>query len=116
MDLLKGERGPESTDAACAALGCIDPRTARKHIRALGAAVDEKLPILAELSASAPGLAPTFPPGANVFVILGLLWDCLLTTVRGISGSYVADSLRPLLWLGPGFQTFAIFNRSCIPI
>lgn len=116
VDLLKQELCANSTEAACAALGCVDPRTARKHIRAVGAAVDAKLPILAELSASASGSTPAFPPGTNAFVILGLLWDCFLKTARLLSGSQIADSLRPLLWLGPGFQSFRLFNRSCIPI
>lgn len=116
LDLLKGEQSAASTEAACAALGCVDPRTARKHIHALGDAVDAKLPILAELSASASCPTPTFPPSTNAFVILGLLWDYFLTTARGLSGSQIAESLRPLLWLGPGLQSFQLFNRSCIPI
>jgi hypothetical protein len=115
-ELLEGERKPGLTEDACEVLGCIDPRTARKHIRALCAAVDAKLPVIAELSASAPGPAPAFPPGTNPFVILALLWDRFLETARGLSGSKVSESLRPLLWLGPGFQTFRLFNRSCIPI
>lgn len=116
VELLEGVVGAGSTEAACATLGCIDPRTARKHIRALGDAVDAKLPILAELNASAPGSPPAFPPGTNAFVILGLLWDRFLKTAQGLSGSQIAESLRPLLWLGPGLQSFRLFNRSCIPI
>jgi hypothetical protein len=75
-----------------------------------------KLPILAELGAGAPGPVPAFAPGTNAFVVLGLLWDCFIASARGLSGSTVADSLRPLLWLGPGFQTFRLFNRSCVPV
>jgi hypothetical protein len=116
VGLFKEEPGAGSTDAACEALGCIDPRTARKHIHALCAAVDAKLPVLAELNASAPDPAPAFPPGMNPFVILALLWDRFLATERGLSGSTVSEALRPLLWLGPGLQTFRLFNRSCIPI
>lgn len=116
VELLEGDMVARSTEAACAALGCFDPRTARKHIRALGDTVTAKLPILAELSASAPGSPPAFPPGTNAFVILGLLWNQFLRTARGLSGSQVADSLRPLLWLGPGFESWRHFNRSCIPI
>ncbi len=116
VKLLEGEMKPGLTEDACEALGCIDPRTARKHIKALYATVDAKLPILAELSASAPGPAPAFPPGMNPFVILRLLWDRFLETARCLSGSTVSEALRPLLWLGPGLQTFRLFNRSCIPI
>jgi len=113
---LDGQLG--LTDAACAALGCVDPRTARKHIRALRAAADAKLPALAELSAAAPGTAegPDFLPGTNPFVIVGLLWDKFLRVAQQRSGSLAALSLRPLLWLGPGFESWKIFHRSCIPI
>jgi hypothetical protein len=118
VKLLEGGRDAGFTDAACATLGCIDPRTARKHIRALGAAVDAKLPILAELIATEPGTSDgqSFLPGTNPFVILKLLWNRFLATARGLSGSTVSEALRPLLWLGPGLQTFRFFNRSCIPI
>jgi len=116
VELLERGTKPGLTEDACEALGCIDPRTARKHIRTLCAAVDAKLPILAELSASAPDPAPAFPPGTNPFVILALLWDRFLTTAQGLSGSTVSEALRPLLWIGPGLHTFRLFNRSCIPI
>jgi len=111
-----GQRG--FTDVACRALGCVDPRTARKHIRALRAAAAAKLPALAELSAAAPGTAGGlgFLPGTNPFVILDLLWDKFLRVAQERSGSLVAVSLRPLLWLGPGFEFWEIFHRSCIPI
>jgi hypothetical protein len=120
VKLLEEEReqDPGFTDMACEALGCIDPRTARKHIRALNAAVDAKLPALAELNAFAPSSSDgsTFPPGMNPFVILCLLWDKFLQTAQERSGSLVALSLRSLLWLGPGFESWKFFNRSCIPI
>ena len=116
MELIEGEVDPVSTEAACEALGCIDPRTARKHIRALVVAVEAKLPILAELVALAPGPTVAFFPGTNPFVILALLWERFLATVQGLSGTSVSETLLPLLWLGPGFQTFRLFNRSCIPI
>ena len=84
VKLLERTRSAVGTEEACEALGCIDPRTARKHIRALGAAVDAKLPIVAELIASAPipSESPTFPPGTNLFVILCLLWDQFITGQR----------------------------------
>ncbi len=83
------DSAPGFTNAACAALGCIDPRTARKHINALRSAVDAKLPILAELGAAAPGLteSQTFLPGTNPFVILNLLWDGFLKATVELSGS-----------------------------
>jgi hypothetical protein len=118
--LEKGGEGGENgfIDAVCESLGCIDPRTARKHLRYVRAAVDAKLPILAELLASTPGPSEgqAFPPGTNPFVILCLLWDNFLKAAQERSGSLVAASLRPLLWLGPGFESFRHFNRSCIPI
>jgi len=120
MKLLEEERERESgfTEKACEALGCIDPRTARKHISALRAATNAKLPLLAELLASAPtpSDSPAFPPGTNPFVILCILWDRFLKTAQELSGSLAAASLEPLLWLGPGFESFRHFNRSCIPI
>lgn len=112
------DTAPGFIDSACAALGCIDPRTARKHIRALRGAVDSKLPILAELGAFVLGSAesPAFHPGTNSFVILNLLWDGFLKAVQELSGSMAAAALKPVLWLGPGFESFRYFNRSCIPI
>jgi hypothetical protein len=106
------------TDAACEALGCIDPRTARKHLRHVCAACNAKLPILAALLASAPDQAegPAFSPGTNPFVILCMLWKRFLSAVRGLSGSLAAASFAPFLWLGPGFETWQQFNRSCIPV
>ena len=117
-ELLEGEMGAGSTEAACIALGCVDPRTARKHIRALRASAGAKLPILAEVIAAAPSQSgvPTFSPGTNLFVLLNLLWKCFLEGRRGLLGSTVAASLRPLLWLGPGLELFQLFHRSCIPI
>ena len=117
VELLEGKQGAGFTEAACTALGCIDPRTARKHIRALSAAVDAKLPIVAELIASAPipSESPTFPPGTNLFVILCLLWDQFITGQRELSGFSASAPLRRLLWLGPGFERFSVFNRPCIP-
>ena len=120
MKLLGEEQDNFSvlTDAACAALGCIDPRTARKHLCHARAACSAKLPVLAGFLAAAPGQTegPAFPPGTNPFVILSLLWKRFLTTVRELSGSLAAMFLAPLLWLGPGFETWRQFNRSCIPI
>lgn len=120
MKLLEEERerDPGFTDMACEALGCIDPRTARKHISALRAAANAKLPILAELlvSTPAPSDSPAFPPGTKPFAVLSLLWNRFLKTAQELSGSLAAASLEPLLWLGPGFESFRHFNRSCIPI
>lgn len=109
---------PGFIDLACAALGCIDTRTARKHIAGLRGNVNAKLPILAELGASVPGStgSPAFLPGTNPFVMLNLLWDGLLTATVELSGSLAAAALKPILWLGPGFESFRHFNRSCIPI
>ena len=120
MKLLEEGRDgdPGFIDAACEALGCIDPRTARKHVRFIRAAVEAKLPVLTELLASAPGPSEgqSFPPGTNPFSILCLLWDKFLKAAQELSGSLVALSLRPLLWLGPGLESWRRFNRPCIPI
>jgi hypothetical protein len=112
------DTAPGFIDSACAALGCIDPRTAHKHLSALRDSVEAKLPILAELGASVPGStgSPAFLPGTNPFVILNLLWDGFLKATVELSGSLAAAALRPVLWLGPGFESFRHFNRSCIPI
>ncbi len=117
--LERGRDGcPGFTHAACAALGCLDPRTARKHIRFVCAAVEAKLPVLAELLAFAPGpcKGPAFPPGTNPCVTLRLLWEEFLKATQELSGSLVALPLKPLLWLGPGLESWRRFNRSCIPI
>jgi len=110
------DRNPGFTEAACEALGCVDPRTARKHVRFVRAACEAKLPVLAEVLASGPSEGPSFPPGTNPFVILYLLWDKFLKTAQELSGSLVALSLRSLLWLGPGLESWRRFNRLCIPI
>ena len=117
--LEQGRDGePGFTDKACDALCCLDPRTARKHIRGVRAAVTAKLPILAEQIARAPGPpeGQTFPPGANAFAILRLLWDRFLTVIRERSGSYVAHLFKAALWLGSGIESWRIFNRPCIPL
>ena len=105
-------------EAGCEALCCLDVRTARKHIRFVRAAVEAKLPFIAELMAFSPGPSEgsPFPPGANPFLILCMLWDTFLKNAQELSGSLVALSLRPLLWLGPGLESWRPFNRSCIPI
>lgn len=117
--LERGRDGyPGFTDAACDALGCLDPRTARKHIRFVRAACEAKLPVLAEVLAfaSGPSEGPAFAPDTNPFVILCLLWDKFLKSAQELSGSLVALSLRPFLWLGPGLESWRRFNRLCIPI
>ena len=90
------DRYPGFTDAACEALGCVDPRTALKHIRTLRAAVDAKLPILAELLASLPGPSegPAFPPGTNPFAILCLFRRRFLKAAQELSGSLVPQEER----------------------
>ncbi len=116
--LEEGRDGyPGFTDAVCQALSCLDPRTARKHIRFVRAAVKAKLPVLSELLASAPAPCEgqSFAPGSNPSQILCLLWDTFLRSAQRISGSLVALCLRPLLWLGPGLESWRRFNRSCIP-
>lgn len=115
---LLEEEPDAGSEAACVALGCVDPRTARKHIRAVSAAAGAKLPLLAELIASSPNQSdsPTHVPGTNLFALLGLLWKDFLVLEREMSGSIAATALRPLLWLGPGLEYFRLFNRSCIPI
>lgn len=118
MKLLERGRDadPGFIDAACEALGCIDARTARKHVRFIRAAVKAKLPVLAELLARGPSEGPAFSPGTNPLVILCLLWDKFLKAAQELSGSLAALTLRPLLWLGPGLESWRRFNRSCIPI
>jgi hypothetical protein len=111
------DKDPGFIDAACQALGCIDPRTARKHTAYLRTAVEAKLPVVAELLAIAPDESegPAFPPALNPFVILCLLWDKLIKSAQGLSGSFLALSFRPLLWLAPGLEGWMRFHRSCIP-
>jgi len=113
-----GDTAPGFIGAACKALGCIDPRTARKHVAALRDVVDAKLPILAELGVAIPASTESqgFLPGTNPFVMLRLLWDNLIKSTQELSGSLAAEALKPILWLGPGFESFRYFNRSCIPI
>jgi hypothetical protein len=120
VKLLEDERHrePGFIDAACAALGCVDARTARKHLGFVRAAVQAKLPVLAELVVATPGPSEesAFPPGTKPVTILRFLWTRFLTAVQERSGSFVALSLRPLLWVGPGFESWRIFHRSCIPL
>lgn len=112
------DRYPGFTEVACEALGCVDPRTARKHIRYVHTAAKAKLPLITEMLAfaSGPSEGPAFPPNIKSLLILSVLWDRFLEKEQERSGSFVALSLRPLLWLGPGLQTWRRFKRSCIPI
>lgn len=120
VGLLEAGRDREKNflDETCAALGCVDPRTARKHVRALGAAAQAKVAVIAGLDAEAPDRAQdlTIPPDLGHFALLAVFWERFLASRRSRSGTMAAETLRPLLWLGPGFQTWAVFNRSCIPI
>jgi hypothetical protein len=118
VKLLERRRDSDSgfIDGACEALCCVDPRTARKHIRFVRAAVEAKLPVLAELLAFGRSEGPSFSPGTNPCVTLCLLWEEFLKAAQELSGSLAAFSLMPLLWLGPGLESWRRFNRSCIPI
>ena len=116
------ERGGDGyrgfTGVACEALGCVDPRTARKHIRYVHTAAEAKLPLITEMLAfaSGPSEGPAFPPNINSLLILSVLWDRFLEKEQERSGSFVSLSLRPLLWLGSGLESWRRFKRSCIPI
>jgi hypothetical protein len=115
---LLEEEPDAGSEAACIALGCVDPRTARKHLRAIRAAASAKLPLIAELVATIPSQSESqaYPPGANLFALLSLVWKCFIARERDLSGSTAATAIESLLWIGPGFEHFAVFNRSCIPI
>jgi len=59
---------------------------------------------------------PLFLAGTNPFLILCMLWDTFLKNAQELSGSLVALSLRPLLWLGPGLESWRPSIGRCIPI
>jgi len=119
VKLLEGKKDGATglIDAACAALGCIDPRTAKRHICIARAAVAAKLVAVTEVIAAYPDTTegPTFLPGTDPFAILCILWDTFIESETERSGSFIACAIKPLLWLCPGLEAWNIFNRSCIP-
>lgn len=120
VKLLEGQHDgePGFIEAACEALSCVDPRTARKHLCLLRKAAELKLVLVAELLASAPGPSEgrAVAPDTNPLLRLSLLWGKFLDAAQALSGSLVALSLKPLLWVGPGLESWSRFHRSCIPI
>ncbi len=118
--LLEGHHDPGTLalDPACTALGCIDSRTARKHINAIYAAVREKLPVLADILAAQPCTPekPPIPPDTPLLVLLYILWASVLDVVTALGGSSAARAVRPLVWLTIPLSAWRFFNRSCIPI
>ena len=112
-ELLAGEREAiqPSNDAACEALGCVDPRTVRKHLCFVQSAVQAKLQVLAAVWAGAPvgsGEPPEFPPGTNALAILGLFWEAFVNSIAVLFGSHTGQAARALLWLSPGFQAVRV--------
>lgn len=102
-------------DDACAALGCIDPRTARKHIRYVRQAVQLKLGFLARILSGSQG-TPFVIPEANSMLRLLAFWAALLETVTGLFGSIVSISAAPLLWLTPSFSGLSVSTgRAFVP-
>lgn len=118
--LLEGHRDPGTLalGPVCEALGCIDPRTARKHIAAVVSAVMKKLPILANILAAQPCTPeePPIPPDTPLPVLLRILWASVLGVVTALGGSSAARAVRPLVWLTIPLSAWQFFNRSCIPI
>jgi hypothetical protein len=119
-DLVAMEREgqPIRNDDACTALGCVDPRTARKQLLRVRLSIKAKTVALAAAltSFTTTSELPDFPPGTNAIAVLMLFWDRFLASLTASRGTLVAHSALPLLWLGPGFESFLHFNRSCIPI
>jgi hypothetical protein len=112
--LERGRDGePGFTNTACEALGCVDPRTARKHIRYVSAA--EKPSFLPTQSCSPPipfvqrsGLSSRHQSVPDPVPA----WDKFLKNTQELYGSLVVLSLRPLLWLGLGLESWRRLNRS----
>jgi hypothetical protein len=115
---MEGEGKPTKNDDACGALGCIDPRTAKKHLRRVRHSIRAKTAALAAALASfaVTSELPAVPPEMNAIAILMLFWDRFLASLTTTLGTLAAHAAIPLLWLGPGFETVRLFNQSCIPI
>lgn len=118
--LLESHRDPGTLtlESACEALGCIDPRTARKHIAAVVSAIRENLPILADILAAhaCTPEKPPIPPDTPLPVRLRILWASVLSVVTALRGSSASRAVNPLVWLTRPLSAWQFFNRSCIPI
>jgi len=112
---------PGFNDAACEALGCIDPRTARRHLHCVRELIVEKTVTLAAILAMSTG-KPVFIPGTNPVAVLQLFWNAFLSSLTATSGTLAANAAKQILWLSPSMEswcrgdTWKYFNRSCIPL
>jgi hypothetical protein len=91
-------------EQVCDALGCIDLRTARKHLRFVKAAA-EGLATLTGRLASTLEQCPSVimvPPGTGPFRTLELVWSRFLMAARSTFGSDMSQRLGHLLWQAPG--------------
>jgi hypothetical protein len=117
LELLNS--GPDkyriSVDEACAALGCIDPRTARKHIRYVRQSTQDKLGWLAHALSVTKGV-PFVAPASNSLFRLSVFWTVFLETVTGLFGASVSRAVGPLLRLTPDFSNLHISTgRAFLP-
>lgn len=76
-------------ETACECLGCVDPRTARKHARNIGEAIKSAT---AAVALAAEGVttetrSQDFPPEANGFTLLTLLLDSLTNALTRLHGT-----------------------------
>lgn len=109
-------KGPAFWEQACEALGCIDLRTARKHVDRLECCIHQRSAVLAALSAPwSKESGPAWSPGTSAVEILELLWRFILAKVKELSGTLARMRFKPLLWTAPGIETWAcvFFNQSC---
>lgn len=100
------ESGHEARPAigpACDALGCLDPRTARKHIGYVLASTREKSADLARFLSGLHSPMPTPSPVINPLEGLEILSDVFLGTLTGLFGSTVSSLAAPLLWIAHAF-------------
>jgi len=91
------------TGRACDALGCIDVRTARKHIGYVLAATQEKSAELARLLSGLHSRMSAPAPFTNPLEGLEILWNDFLKTLTGLFGSAVSSLAVSFLWLPNAF-------------
>lgn len=110
------DRGAAFWEQACEALGCIDLRTARKHVTRLESCILQRSAVLAALGTSwSKESGPAWSPGTCELSILEILWGLMLAKVKELAGTLASIHFKPLLWTAPGIETWAcyFFNQSC---
>jgi len=89
----EAKRAGAGKERLCEVLGCLDDRTARRHLRCYGEAIDEVALLLAEVRAARPELGelPKITPDTSPVDRLELLWQA-----EQVASQRRGETLRPM--------------------